>query len=569
MGPAYLLLPEELQVQETEIAAGQVEAEVKRFHAALEKARAEIIQIRDGIAAELGPDEAAIFEAQLMLVEDPEARRVVEEGIRNERRNAAFLFLRYISRVAAAFKRATDDYLRERLADLVDVERRVLGHLLGTNQTLAAITEPSVVVAHDILPSEIAQLDRNQVIAMATDVGGRTSHAAIVARSRGIPAVVGLRQVTRVVQPGDRVAVDGDRGAVEINPDVQTVEGYFARHLRHIEAGRSLAALRDEPAITPDGVRIELSANLELPAEVEQVVASGAEGVGLFRTEFFYLDRASLPGEEEQLKAYRGVAERLKPLPVVIRTMDLGGDKVASYLGTQHETNPFLGWRGIRFALHHPEVFRTQIRAIYRAAAHGKVRMMFPMVSSLDELRRANQLCAEAREELRREGVPFDEKMQVGVMVETPAAVWVTDWLARECDFFSIGTNDLIQYTLAMDRGNERVAHLYEPLEPAVLRSLHHTVKAGHAAQRWVGVCGEMAGDPRMAVVLLGLGVDELSTGCGDLPRVKAALRAVPASLARELAAEALELPGAREVRELLERRLTPMLPDNIRGNGG
>jgi phosphotransferase system enzyme I (PtsI) len=319
--------------------------------------------------------------------------------------------------------------------------------------------------------------------------------------------------------------------------------------------------LQAEPAVTLDGRRVELGANIELPEDVDHVLAAGADGIGLFRTEFFYLNRAELPGEEEQYRAYREVAERMSPRPVIIRTMDLGGDKVASYLGTTHEANPFLGWRGIRFALFHPEVFRSQIRAIYRASAHGKVRMMFPMISSQNEQARALQLCADVEDELRSHGVAHDPEIEIGLMIETPSAVWISDVLARQARFLSIGSNDLIQYTLAMDRDNERLSHLYEPLEPSVLRSIHHTVEAGHRAGRWVGICGEMAGDPRTAVLLLGLDVDELSMSCYDLPRVKAALRSVRHDEAHEVATRALELSSAGAVKELLRQRLEVRLP--------
>ncbi len=568
MGPVFLLLPEELQVRERVIPEAEVEAELERFHLALQTAHAELVEIRDGIAAELGDDAAAIYEAQLLLADDPEARRATEEGIRRERRNADFLFCRFISHVAANLQRAKDDTLRERVADLRDVERRVLRQLLGRGEPLFQVDRPAVLVAHDILPSDTAAFDRRKVLAFATDIGGRTSHSAIVARSRGIPAVVALRHVTRMVKPGDQVVVDGYRGEVDVNPDEPSQALYRERRARLEARDRSLTELREQPAVTPDGVRVELAANIELPAEAELAIEAGADGVGLFRTEFFYMDRAGLPAEGEQLRAYRQVAERMTPRPVVIRTMDLGGDKVASYLRTTHETNPFLGWRGIRFALQHPQVFRTQLRAIYRASAFGKVRMMFPMVSSLDELRGANRLCAEVRADLDREGAAYDRDLQVGVMVETPAAVWSADWLAREAAFFSIGTNDLIQYTLAMDRGNERVAYLYEPLDPAVLRCVQHTIAAGHAAGRWVGVCGEMAGDPRIAVLLLGLGVDELSVACPDLARVKAAIRSVPAQSARSLAVESLRLSSARDVRELVRSRLDPLLPESLKGDG-
>jgi phosphotransferase system enzyme I (PtsI) len=360
---------------------------------------------------------------------------------------------------------------------------------------------------------------------------------------------------------GDQGAVDGYAGLVEIDPDDETSRRYRARYALYEEEARTLRLIQGESATTLDGRTIELGANIELPSEVEDVLAAGADGVGLFRTEFFYLNRYVLPTEEEQYAAYREAAERLNPRPVIFRTMDLGGDKVASYLGITPEANPFLGWRGIRFALHHPEMFRTQIRAIYRASAHGRARIMFPMVSSEDELVAACRLCDEVREELRRAGIPHDPDLERGVMVETPSAVWMADVLARHVRFFSIGSNDLTQYTLAIDRDNARLAHLYEPLDPAVLRSIHHTIEAGHAAGCWIGICGEMAGDPSNAVLLVGMGVDELSMSSFDLPRVKAAIRSVRREAAAEIARDALRQSCARAVKELLHDRAESLLP--------
>jgi phosphoenolpyruvate-protein phosphotransferase (PTS system enzyme I) len=568
VGPLHVVVPEDLKVREFAIPADRVEAELEFFARAREAARRDLTQIRNGIAAELGEEEAAIYDAHLLMLDDPELTRAMEEGVRDQRRNAGVVFRDHMSSVAAHLERVEDEYLRERHADVLDVERRVLRYLVGGGQRgLAELKRPAIVVAHEITPSDVALLDRTRVLGFVTEVGGRTSHSAIVARGRGIPAVVGIRGVMQHVRNGLTGVVDGFRGEVELDPDPETVERYRRRRERIEHDSRELEGIRGEPAITPDGRRIELGANIELPAEVELARASGADGVGLFRTEFFYLDRAELPSEEEQFRAYRSVAERMEGRPVIFRTMDLGGDKVASYLGTTHETNPFLGYRGIRFALHRPEVFRAQLRAIYRASAHGRVRLMFPMVSDLDELRRAIDLCAEVSEELRRTGVPHDPALEVGMMVETPSAVWMADLMARHAAFLSIGTNDLIQYTLAMDRDNERLAHLYEPLNPAVLRSIRHTIDAGHAAGRWVGVCGEMAGDPRTAILLVGLGVDELSVSCFDLPRIKAAIRSVPHQEARALAEQALDLPTAALVRELLACGLDARLPLHLAAN--
>lgn len=569
VGPIYVLVAEEYSVKEFTIPEDRVDAEIEFFEKALEASRRDLAQIRHGIAAELGEHEASIYDAQMLMVDDPELRKAVRESIRR-RRNAGVSFRDYMTAVAARLERVEDEYLRERRSDILDVERRVLRHLMGDSRRgLSVIERPSVVVAHEIGPSDVAMLDRERVLGFVAEVGGRTSHSALVARGRGIPAVVGVRGVMQSAKSGALGIVDGFRGEVELDPDPAVATRYRTRHARLEKDAHELEALRDEPAVTPDGRRMELGANIELPTELPAVLGIGADGIGLFRTEFFYLDRAELPSEEEQYRAYRTVAESMAPRPVTFRTMDLGGDKVASYLGTTHETNPFLGYRGIRFALSHPEVFRAQLRAIYRASAHGRARLMFPMVSSLEELRSALALCRQAAEQLDREGSAYDRDLEVGIMIETPSAVWVADLLAREARFLSIGTNDLIQYTMAMDRDNERLAHLYEPLSPAVLRSLQHTVHAGHQAKRWVGVCGEMAGDPRIAVLLTGLGVDELSVSCYDLPRVKAAIRSVPAVRAREIAEQALTRDLASDVRALMCAELDPLLPEFLLGDRG
>jgi len=569
VGPIHLVVAEEYAVKEFAIPEERIEEEVAFFEKALDASRRDLAQIRHGIAAELGESEAGIYDAQMLMVDDPELRHAVNESIR-QRRNAGVSFRDYMAGIAARLERVENEYLRERRADVLDIERRVLRHLMGDgHKGLSVLERPSVVIAHEIGPSDVALLDRERVLGFVAEVGGRTSHSALVARGRGIPAVVGVRGVMQVAKEGDLGIVDGFRGEVELDPAPAIATRYRARRARTERGADELAALREAPAMTPDGRRVELSANIELPGEIEAVLQVGADGVGLFRTEFFYLDRPELPSEEEQYRAYRSCAERMAPRPVIFRTMDLGGDKVASYLGTTHETNPFLGYRGIRFALAHPEVFRTQIRAIYRASAHGKARMMFPMIASVEELRAALALCRKATADLDREGAEYDHDLEIGIMIETPSAVWVADLLARESRFLSIGSNDLIQYTLAMDRDNERLAHLYEPLSPAVLRSLRHTVHAGHGAKRWVGVCGEMAGDPRTAILLVGLGVDELSVSCFDLPRVKAAIRSVPATRAREISEQALARDSAEDVRKLLRAELDPMLPDYLADDGG
>jgi phosphotransferase system enzyme I (PtsI) len=565
VGPVFRLEPEELSVREAEIENCDLDHEIQAFRDALDLARHDLSAIRDGIAAELGEDAAAIYDAHLLILDDPEMIKAVESGVRDRHRNAAWVFQNVMSSVAARFEKIDDEYLRERRSDILDCERRVLRYLLGTGRrSLAELKAPTVIVAHDLGPSEVAMLPRDKVLAFVLEVGGRTSHGAIVARGRGIPAVMSVKGALNAVKAGDRVAVDGFAGTIEVNPDEMRPSSFQRRLERlRLQAG-SLQAMIDQPAVTLDGRRIELGANIEQPPDAAGAMDVGADGIGLFRTEFFYLNRVDRPSEEEQYKAYRGVTETMAGRPVIFRTMDLGGDKVASYLGVTHETNPFLGLRGIRLALASPEMFRTQIRAIYRASAHGKVRMMFPMVSSVEELLRALELRDRVLAELKRDGVPHDPKVETGIMIETPSAVWMADALAKHAEFFSIGSNDLIQYTLAMDRDNERLAHLYEPLDPAVLRSIRHTVEAAHAAGRWVGVCGEMAGDPHTAALLVGLGVDELSVSCYDLPRVKAAVRSIRLDAVQAVAKEALASASAAPVRALVRERIDALMPSYL-----
>ncbi len=565
VGPVHRLEPEDLSVREREVDLCDIEAEIKLFHVALDASRRDLTGIRDGIAGELGESAAAIYDAHLLILDDPELRKAVESGIRDQKRNAAWIYRARMGAYLAHFDNVEDEYLRERRSDFLDVERRVLRHLLGTGmRPIEKLEAPVIVIAHDLGPSEVAMLPRDKVLAFVLEVGGRTSHGAIVARGRGIPAVVSVKGALQQVRPGDRAAVDGDGGTVEVNPDDANVIRYHTRMERRRLKGESLNAMLEMPAVTLDGRTIELGANLELPDDVVQAAAAGADGIGLFRTEFFYLNRIDLPSEEEQYQAYRRVCEAMGQRTVLFRTMDLGGDKVASYLGVTHETNPFLGLRGIRLALASPDMFRTQLRAIHRAAVHGKARMMFPMVSSTEELDRALALRDEAVESLRRDGLPHEPVIETGIMIETPSAVWMADALARRSEFFSIGSNDLIQYTLAMDRDNERLSNLYEPLDPAVIRSIDRTVQAAHAAGRWVGVCGEMAGDPHTAALLVGLGVDELSVSTYDLPRVKAAIRSVRYDSVRKIADEALAAASAAPVRALVRHRIDAMLPSYL-----
>jgi phosphotransferase system enzyme I (PtsI) len=461
-----------------------------------------------------------------------------------------------------------DEYLRERAADLRDVTARVLDILLGrTDETaLHKLKESCIIISEDLSPSTTALLDKKMVLGFATDIGSKTSHTAIMARSLEIPAVVGLHDASKQLNTGQYVLLDGFNGLLVINPTDQTLFEYGQLVRKRVNVQEKLRDLRDEPAITLDGARITLSANIEQAADAEHVRACGAEGVGLFRTEYLYLNRETLPTEEEQYQAYRQVAAALKPNPVVIRTLDLGGDKFISHLWMPQELNPFLGWRAIRFCLQERALFRAQLRAILRAAVEGNIKMMYPMISGLDELNQANALVEECRRELRTERIPFGEALETGAMIEIPSAVLTADSLAKRVKFLSIGTNDLIQYSLAVDRLNEKIAHLYEPTHPAIVRLIKATVEAGRRNGIWVGVCGEMAGDPALVPLLLGLDVDELSAAFSVVPQVKFLIRRLKLSEARQLADFALNCESGSEIlarSQALARRIAPGLFEN------
>jgi phosphotransferase system enzyme I (PtsI) len=570
IGTLQVLERDDLKIPEKTLKGAEVDAEVERFRRAVESAREDISLTRTTLALELGEEQAKIFDAHLMILDDETVVERTVKDIISEKRNAEFLFSRNVAAMVDSFERINDTYLRDRAADVRDVRRRVLRVLMrGVRPSLTDQRDPVVVVAQDLSPSDTAVMDKNIVLGFATDLGGGTSHSAVMARSRGIPAVVGLREITQSAKTGDLAVIDGNEGIVEINPDEKRLRYYEKRKSQFEDFERGLDQLRDLPAETLDGRSIDLSANIEMPAEVGQAKERGACGIGLFRTEFFYMRRGRLPSEEEQFKAYRRVAEAMAPETVIIRTLDVGGDKFAAYWGTAKETNPFLGRRGIRFSLEKRDMFKCQIRAIYRASAFGNLKLMFPMVSSLDELRAANEVCDEVQSDLRKEGVSYDERIEIGTMVETPAAALIADALAKEADFFSVGSNDLIQYTLAVDRGNVRISHLYEPFHPSVLRLIKRCVDVAHDNKIWIGLCGEMAGDPLAAVLLVGLGLDELSTSVYRVPEIKTVIRCVTYSDARDIVDECLRLPTASEVKGMLMRRLKRKLPKPMLSFGG
>ena len=533
-----------------ELPANAVDAEIKRFEHALVRTRQQITEVQRRVADTMSSAEADIFDAHLLMLEDRVLIEEVIKIIREQKTNADYAFHTASSRYISVLEGVEDEYLRERAADLRDLTSRVLDNLLNVKQQfdLRHLSEPCILVGHDLSPSTTAQLDRNFVLGFVTDIGGKTSHTAIIARSLDIPAVVGAQNISDELETGDYALIDGYNGTVIVNPTDQTLFEYG--QLAKIKASLSekLREIQLQPAVTLDGKVIHLSANIEDQHDVEAVIKHGAEGVGLFRTEFLFINREKLPTEEDQFLVYREVAEKLKPQPVIIRTLDLGGDKFASQLQLAEEMNPFLGWRAIRFCLAQPDLFRAQLRAILRASASGDIRMMYPMISGIDELNQANAHVEACKAELRAKNIPFNEKLEIGAMIEIPSAALVADALAKKVSFFSIGTNDLIQYTLAADRTNEKVSHLYEPTHPSILRLIKMTVDAAHANNIWTGVCGEIAGDPVLVPLLLGLGVDELSAAPSAIDSVKYMIRRVKSEEARALADFALKSESPTEI---------------------
>ena len=564
IGKAFVLRSEDFfEIPRTEIRLDDIPKEIVRFEESLTKTRADLFGIRKKIAQDLGHEQSDIFSAHLLILEDRTLIEDVLSKIKNECVSSEYAFSIVIQRYFKAFAQINDEYLKERVSDIKDVGRRILQNLRGEKKdSLVHLKEEVIVIAHDLSPSETATMDRDHVIAFATDIGGPTSHTAIMARSMEIPAVVGIDLISKKVSNGERIIIDGNHGTIIIDPDIATIERYAREEKRFAELITELDKLKLLVAETLDGHRLQLTANIEFPDEIPSVIAHGAEGIGLYRTEYFYMNRADLPSEDEQFEAYRHVAAQLVPSPVVIRTLDLGGDKFLSSLDVPREMNPFMGWRAIRFCLTRIDIFKTQLRAILRASVHGNLKLMYPMIANVVELKKANQILEEVRAELRHERVPFDEKLEVGAMIEIPSAALTSDTLAREVDFFSIGTNDLIQYSLAVDRVNEKIAYLYEPTHPAILKLIQQTIQNAKRAKIWVSVCGEMAGDSAMAILLLGFGIDQLSMSSFALPKVKKAVRSVTIKQAEEIAARALEFTTGEEIKRFTEAKLKAIIPE-------
>lgn len=558
IGKAFVLKEVEIKIDTANIAEDKIDGEIKRLEEGIAKSREQLIKIREKAERELGKDKAQIFDAHIMVLDDPMFMDEIREKIKSERITAENAISQVAKKYVDMFNSMEDEYLKERAADIKDVSERLIKNVLGIPiQSLADLAEEVIVIARDLTPSDTAQMDKEKVKAFATDMGGRTSHTAIMARSLEIPAVVGLGSISNEVSEGDTVIVDGNKGIVLVNPSEDTLRQYNELKLEYQRYKEELKKLKDLPAETKDGKRrVELAANIGTPKDVKGALEHGAEGIGLYRTEFLYMDRETLPDEEEQFQAYKQVAEAMNPRPVIIRTLDIGGDKKLPFLEMPEELNPFLGWRAIRMCLDNPELFKVQLRAILRASHYGNIKIMYPMISSLSELRRANTILEEAKDELRREGIPFDENLEVGIMVEIPSAAITADILAKEVDFFSIGTNDLIQYTLAVDRMNEKIANLYEPFHPAVLRLIKNVIDASHRAGKWTGMCGEMAGDPLAAPILLGMGLDEFSMSATSISQVKKVIRSLTYDQAREIANKALEMESPGEIKEMVNKVL-------------
>ena len=550
---AYRFVQPDLTFSQTQVQ--DIEAEQQRLTAALTKAGQELVAIQQQTLKKFSAEEAAIFEAHLLVVNDPELIGPINQKIADEAVNAEFALHEVSSMFVTLFESMDDEYMSARASDIKDVTNRILAHLLGVHiPNPSNISEQVIIVANDLTPSETAQLDRNFVLGFITDIGGRTSHSAIMARSLEIPAVVGTGAATTSIQDEDLLIVDGLSGQVLVNPTAEVIAAYHEKaqnfHTQQVE----WSTLVNEQTMSKDGVHVELAANIGSPSDLDGVLRHGAEGIGLYRTEFLYMGRENLPSEDEQFTAYKTVIEGMKGKPVVIRTLDIGGDKHLPYLPLQEEMNPFLGHRAIRLCLDQPEIFRTQLRALLRASVYGNLKIMFPMIATIQEFRDAKAILIEEQEKLVAKGVAVSADIEIGMMVEIPATAVMADIFAKEVDFFSIGTNDLIQYTMAADRMNEKVSYLYQPYNPAILRLIQMVIHAAHQEQKWVGMCGEMAGDELAVPLLLGLGLDEFSMSATSILKTRSLLKHLSVKDMQALAVEALQLATAEEVIEKVKQ---------------
>ncbi len=553
-GKALVLKEEKIVLDTQKISEDQIEGEVARFYAGREAAVEQLNSIHQRALKSLGEEKAAIFEGHLMILEDEELEEEIIDYLRSNKVNASVAASKIIDQQVEMLSEIDDEYLKERAGDIRDIGNRLIKNILGMHIVdLGDITEESILVAYDLTPSETAQLNLEKVLGFITDIGGRTSHTSIMARSLELPAIVGTNNVTARVNTGDYLILDAVNNRVYVNPTQAEIDELKTLEAKLAEEKAELAKLKDLPAVTLDGHKVDVVANIGTIRDCEGAHRNGAEGVGLYRTEFLFMDRDQLPSEEEQFIAYKEVVEAMEGRLVVLRTMDIGGDKELPYLNLPKEMNPFLGWRAVRIALDRREILHAQLRAVLRASAFGKLAVMFPMIISVEEIRELKSVLETLKAELRAEGKAFDENIQVGVMVETPSAAVNAKFLAKEVDFFSIGTNDLTQYTLAVDRGNELISHLYNPMSPSVLGLIKQVIDASHAEGKWTGMCGELAGDERATLLLLGMGLDEFSMSAISVPRIKKLIRHVNYQEVKALADEALQKPTAAEIEQLIQ----------------
>ncbi|CAH0202095.1 phosphoenolpyruvate-protein phosphotransferase PtsI [Erwinia aphidicola] len=554
-GKALLLKEDEIIINRKKITADQVDQEVQRFLDGRKKAAVQLEAIKIKAGETFGEEKEAIFEGHIMLLEDEELEQEIIALIKDEHATADAAAFSVIEGQAKALEELDDEYLKERAADVRDIGKRLLQNILGLHIVdLSAINEEVLLIAKDLTPSETAQLNLNKVLGFITDIGGRTSHTSIMARSLELPAIVGTGDVTNQVKNDDFLILDGVNNQVYVNPTPEKIEELKAVAHQYLSEKNELAKLKDLPAVTLDGHQVEVCANIGTVRDVAGAERNGAEGVGLYRTEFLFMDRDSLPTEEEQFQAYKAVAEAVGSQAVIVRTMDIGGDKDLPYMNLPKEDNPFLGWRAIRICMDRKEILHAQLRAILRASSFGKLRIMFPMVISVEEVRFLKAELETLKAQLRAESKSFDESIEVGIMVETPASAVIAHHLAKEVDFFSIGTNDLTQYTLAVDRGNDLISHLYNPMSPSVLTLIKQVIDASHAEGKWTGMCGELAGDERATLLLLGMGLDEFSMSAISIPRIKKIIRNTNFEDAKALAEQALAQPTADELMNLVNK---------------
>ena len=562
---ARLLLADfdELALPRYDIEENQIPQEIARLNEAIDKTKTQLLEIQKEVRNNLGEKDAEIFEAHLSVLEDATLLAAVNKQIALKKQNVESVYYHVIQHYTDAIEALHDSYLSERAIDIRDVSRRVFQNLTGNHHSLLhTIKEPCIVVAYDLSPSETAQLPRDKVMGFVTYVGSRTSHAAIMARSMDIPAVVGLKEPAFSLYTGMPALLDGTHGILILNPTPETIAQLGTIESRHEEVAQNLEQLRDTRAITLDNRKITLSANIEILEDLPDVLKSGAEGIGLFRSEFLFTNATRLPDEETQYQSYLKASQSIKPYSIILRTLDIGGDKIMNDYFEAEDQNPFLGMRAIRYCLAHPDLFRTQLRAMLRASAEKNVKIMLPMVSGLAEVLQAKSLIYEEKEKLRQQGIPFDENLEVGIMIETPSAALTADILAKEVDFFSIGTNDLIQYSIAIDRSNERLTYLYEPTHPGVLRMIQQTIEAAHQNSIWCGLCGEMAGEFTIVPLLIGLGVDELSVGAAQVPRIKRVIQSISYEEMKNLAKELLQLTSASEIMNRLDEVARARFPE-------